>query len=312
MKFYTKQWYELMQRLDYCLGMKSIDDAKCTDADIQRLHVRARKKHVKDAEREYNEPPQFVELDFDELDFEEFVFFDVETGKLIKPGSVDEVKRNYEEQCRREYELFESRPPFDRDESLAEFDEMYENRMKYALENYPGWAKSRVDARLAALGYLPKSVYDRLKDESKANKREFDEINRAARKAFAAERKKLPERIFDDFGFHDAELVEFAERDGDFVIVLRGCFACFDGETPYIRVTFRNAKISEADGDAFSDTDDARCCVWLYDELYAVDGGIEAHMLFSSDKTKDGLAYLTLRCADIDVERNVAVDKAPD
>ena len=310
MKFYTKQWYELMQRLDYCLCMKAIADDKVrTDADIDRLYERALKKYVVDAEREYNEPPQFLELDPDELELDDIVFFDGQTGKLVKPKSMEEVKQNYEEERRRELELFENRPPFDRDESIAEFEEMYANRMKFGLAHYPEWARECVDARLAALDYLPKSVYDRLKAESKANKREFEKINRAARKALSAKAQKLPRRVVEEFGFHDAELLDYAERDGDVVMLLRGDFACFDGETPYIRVTFRNAETLEKDDVAFSGADGEYCRTWLYDELYvAAGGGIEAHMLFSSGKTDDGLAYLTLRCADIDVERNVEHD----
>ena len=41
--------------------------------------------------------------------------------------------------------------------------------------------------------------------------------------------------------------------------------------------------------------------VYLYDEFYAVDGGVEAHFLLCADDLK----YLTVRCADIVCERNV-------
>lgn len=310
MKFYTKQWYDLMQRLDYCLCMKSIADEKArTDEQIRRLYDRALKKYVADAEREHDTPPEFVEIDLEDIDPDEFAFFDENTGKLEKPSSAEEIKARLNEEMRLAREQFDSRPPFDRSESVAEFKEMYENRMKYELENYPEWVSESVDARLAALGYLPASVYEKLKAESKANKREFEKINRAAHKVLAAESEKLPQRIVDGFGFHDAELLEYSERGGDVVIVLRGCFACFDGETPFIRVTFRNAETIEKDVDAFSDNDDGYFCAWLYDELYSVDGGIEAHMLFASDKTESGLACLTLRCADIDIEKNAEYDE---
>lgn len=304
MKFYTKEWYELMQRLDYCLGMKPVEDKDYSDEDIRRLYERALKKYVGDAEREYNEPPQFIELDPDALELDEFVFFDGQNGKLEKPKSIYEIKQHYEEERRREFELFESRPPFARDECIADFREMYEARQKHEFERYPEWVRGSVDPRLAALGYLPRSVFDKLKAESKSNKREFDRINRAARKALEAEKAKLSERVTAEFGFHDAELMELSQSGSDLTMLLRRDCACFEGETPYTRVTFRNAAIVQADEKAFSQKDGGYDCAWLYDELYAADCGIEAHMLFY-DYKDGGLAYLTVRCSDIVIESNV-------
>ncbi len=38
MRYYTKQWYDLMQRLDYCICMKPIADKDYTDVDISALY----------------------------------------------------------------------------------------------------------------------------------------------------------------------------------------------------------------------------------------------------------------------------------
>ena len=38
MKFYTKDWYELMQKLDYCVCMRPISDGEYSDDDIKKLY----------------------------------------------------------------------------------------------------------------------------------------------------------------------------------------------------------------------------------------------------------------------------------
>ena len=38
MKFYTKEWYELMQKLDYCVCMRPISDGEYSDDEIKKLY----------------------------------------------------------------------------------------------------------------------------------------------------------------------------------------------------------------------------------------------------------------------------------
>ncbi len=44
MKFYTKEWYELMQKLDYCVCMRPISDGEYSDDDIKKLIIKGSKR----------------------------------------------------------------------------------------------------------------------------------------------------------------------------------------------------------------------------------------------------------------------------
>ncbi len=313
MKFYTKEWYELMQKLDYCVCMRPISDGEYSDDDIKKLYNKRLKAEIARDKRDYDEPPSFIDFDIDSADLDEFAYIDG-TGVLCKPSSKAEIKEIIEAEKAAAWAEYENRPPFDPSETEQMFRQMYDARLEYGLMRFPEWARETVDPRLVALGYLPRSVYDSLKEECRRNKKQFEQINRAARNALKKENKKIPARITDIFaGFHDASILRLNKRDGDLEMCVRLNCACFEDETPYVRVVFKNAHVLESDGLVVDDcakssgagsadatfADDMS--VYLYDEFYAVDGGVEAHFLLCADDLK----YLTVRCADIVCERNV-------
>lgn len=311
MKYFTKEWYELMQRLDYCLCMRPIADGEYTDADIKRLYDKKLKAEIARDRRDYNDPPTFIDFDIDDMDIDDFTFFDPQTGKLEKAASKAEITERIEAEKAAAWAEFNSRPPFDPAETVENFERMYEGGLKHGLSHYPEWAQKLLDPRLVALSYLPRTVYDRLKAESRRNKKEFERIERTARKALEKESARIPERILDIFsGFHDARIMRLDKLGDDIAMLVALDCACFEGETPYVRVLFKNAEIVESDGLPFNDGDSLRmptdegydiCLTYLYDEFYAVDGGIEAHFLLSFDDLK----YFTVRCADIVCEKNL-------
>lgn len=46
MKYFTKEWYELMQHLDYTVGMEPIADKKYSDEEIAALYENKRKTAI--------------------------------------------------------------------------------------------------------------------------------------------------------------------------------------------------------------------------------------------------------------------------
>lgn len=309
MRYFTKQWYDLMQRLDYCICMKSVADREYTDGDIAALYDKCLKREVARARREYDTPPQYISLDADELGLDDIYIFDEAAGVMKRPESIEQVEAMIEAERERDLAEFENRPPFDDAEAVRDFEEGYNARLEYEYKRFPEAEIAGVDKRLIALGYLPKSVFDRLKALSKANKREFDEINRSARKALSAAAKAMPKRVAAAFdGLHDAEILSIDNVGGDVAVTVELCGVPFDDRacdeddcgaesepmpTSAKRIVFKSAETIERDeaelgGGAF----------WLYDELYPADGGYEAHIMYECD----GLKYLTLRCTDIAVE----------
>lgn len=311
MKFFTKEWYGLMQGLDYCICMRPIADGKYTDEDIKRLYDKKLKAEIVRDRRDYNTPPSFIDFDLDELDLDDFAIYDTQSGILKKPESREEIEQSLAAEKAAAWAEYESRPSFDPTETVEHFKLMYEGGLKHGLSRFPEWAQKLTDPRLVALSYLPRSVYDRLKAESRRNKKEFERIEKEARKALDKEYSRIPERITDIFsGFHDASILRLSLSNEDLEMLVRLDCACFEGETPYVRVLFKNAEIIESDGISFegddglrkqSDDDDARL-TYLYDEFYYVDGGVEAHFLLSLCDLK----YLTVRCSDIVCDKNAA------
>lgn len=307
MKYLTKEWYNLMQRLHYTMCMRSIADKDYTDAEIETLYKRKLAASIRHARKEYNDPPHMVEIDFDNYSLDDFVWFDGE--KLVYPKSMDEVKRNYEEEYRRAKREFDARPPFDTSGTVEMFERMYQGGLEHGYSSFPDWVKDEVDIRLIALGYLPKSVYDRLKVEQKRNRAEFNRIERKARKALAKQAKEIPERISQHFGFHDGEILSFQNIGDDIVMMIKSDGVVFEDQTPYVRVTFVGGNVIERDANlkfahrkvSYDGEEHDAYCIWLYEGLYKTDDGYEAHMLLD----EDGLGYLTINCRDITIELNV-------
>lgn len=311
MRYYTKQWYDLMQRLDYCICMKPIADKDYTDGDIAALYDKCLKREVARARREYDTPPQYISIDDDGLELDDIYIFDQESGVMKRPDSIEQVKAMIEAERARDLAEFESRPPFDEAEAVSDFEDGYGARLEYEYKRFPEAEISGVDRRLIALGYLPKSVYDRLKAMSKANKREFDAINRAASKALRAAAIAVPKRVAEAFdGLHDAEILSIDDVGGDIAVIVELCGVPLDDRTcdeddcgaesepmptSAKRIVFRSAEIVERD-----EAELGGGATWLYDELYPADGGYEAHIMYECD----GLKYLTVRCADIAVENS--------
>lgn len=328
MKYFTKEWYNLMQRLHYTLCMRPIADKMSddnlgtqylspvankvyTDAEIEKLYKRKLAASIRHDRKEYDTPPQMIEIDFDkcsleDFDLEDYVWYDGE--KLVYPKSMDEVKRNYEEEYRRAKREFDLRPPFDPSGTIEMFERMYQGGLEYGYSSFPDWVRDEVDIRLIALGYLPKSVYDRLKVEQKRNRVEFNKINRAAEKTLRKQAKEIPERISQHFGFHDGEIMTFRNIGDDIEMIVKVNGVVFDDETPYVRVTFIDGKVIERDShlkferrkvDYDGEQRDAYC-TWLYEGLYKTEDGYEAHMLLSEGE----LGYLTIACRDIKIKLN--------
>ena len=99
MKFYTKEWYELVQRQNYTSGLKKIPDKVYTDEDIQAFYDKDLKAEVARDRRIHNTPPGPYDWE-DELLLPDrftpdtFLFENEETGELFHPET-PEIARHY-------------------------------------------------------------------------------------------------------------------------------------------------------------------------------------------------------------------------
>ncbi len=305
MKYYTKEWYDLMQKIDVSACYESIPDKIYTDQDIQILYDHKLREEIEIERLAYDTPPSlsFEELFEDDVTFdpEDFLFEDPETGDFYHPRSLAEVKTVIENNQRDLMEEFECRPPFDSTQTQDFFKDNYKYMLEDDFNDLPSWVPEKVDKRLLALGLLPESVYEQVLQEEAVISAKFEAINEEAEELL--DNQDIPEAIKDRFYFHDANFLSIAQEGTNLHFVLR-MYGVW-GASPFVSINFKNVSefereegleinlLSDENGQPYSST------YYLYEELYKTSEGYEAHFLVSSD---ENLKYMTLACKDIEIE----------
>lgn len=304
MKYYTKEWYQLMQEWGMDGMFKKIPDGEYNTASIKALYNKKLKNRIAEERRRYNQEPDMfhVEEFLTEENFtpDLWIYFDEESGQEVKASSVEDVIRREKEAYRKAYEQFINRPPFDKTETVELFEENYKSILESGVdEMYPDWIINSVDNRLLALDCIPESAYIRYKNELRDKKKQWNKINKAAEKVLNSQR--FPERVEDALCLHDADLLSLRKHGKNVLMIVKKDGIWPDDLTPYRRVIFINAKVIEKenglkptkckqDGIYFSNIR------FLYHEIYEENGVYEAHMMFDSNRD---LRYFTVKCNDI-------------
>ena len=317
MKFYTKEWYELMQRQGYTSGLKKIPDKVYTDEEIKAFYEGDLKEEITRDRKIHNTPPCVCDwedelLAPDRFTPDTFLFESEETGELFHPET-PEIARYYLEQARqRAQEQFAARPPFDPAETIECFRDCYKAQLRYGTAHFPKWLQESVDKRLLALNRISESAYKRLKKEEQVNRRAFEKIMTKA--AAVLEQQNIPYEIHSRFCFHDAAVLAIKKVRSNVELYLRKDGGWPGDTTPYIKVTFKNVQRFDREKGfslrpKLNENGDLRTgCIYLYDELYRIQNGYEVHMLFWTPKA---LRYLTICSEDVKFEDNIPVDSIP-
>ena len=317
MKFYTKEWYELMQRQNYTSGLKKIPDKVYTDEDFQAFYDKDLKAEVARDRRIHNTPPGPYDWEYelllpDRFTPDTFLFENEETGELFHPET-PEIARHYLEQDRRQaQERFAARPPFDPTETIECFRDCYRMMLKYGAKQFPQWVQESVDKRLLALNRIPENAYKRLKKEEQVNRRAFEKIN--AKATSVLEQQDIPDEIRSQFRFHDASVLAIKKVRSNVELYLKKDGGWPNDTTPYIKLIFKNVRQFDREKGfslrlKLNKWGDLRTgCTYLYDELYRTENGYEVHMMFW---TRKALRYLTICSEDIEFEDNIPLDAIP-
>jgi len=292
MKYYTKEWYELMQQQQYTSGMQKIPDKTYSDQEIQAFYDADLAAEVAHDREIYDTAPNYdwyeTLLDPSRFHPHMFLFINEETGRQFHPDTPDEARQYIEQERREREEAFEKRPPFDPAETIKCFEACYKGMIRYCACGYPQWVRDTVDNRLLALHRIPETAYERLRAEEAKNQKAFDKIVREAECALGAQ--DIPERIKSQMSFHDACLLALKKNKADMELYLRKDGGWFDGKTPYIKIIFKNVSIFEREkGFALrtkrnSEGEMISNCHYLYDELYRKDNVYELHILVATQK----------------------------
>ena len=133
MRYYTKEWYALMQKSDITTGLAKVPDGKYTKKDIDKLFEKKYKKELRAEKKAYDTPPDLSYL-MDVLEGEEFdpsdwVLADEATGKTRMPKDREEVRAFIQAEQDAELEEFNARAPFDEEDYRQMFCDIYEERL---------------------------------------------------------------------------------------------------------------------------------------------------------------------------------------
>ena len=174
---------------------------------------------------------------------------------------------------------------FSKAKAEVEFMNRHEDMVKRMEENIPQNILAEVaDTRVLALDIATKEVRQKLKAWCEGNMKQMHDVQDTYWKQICPELKDaVGEEIQKNFNFHDAVIKSMEMKTDSLAFRME--------HSDVKKVIFKNYKILEQDGYLLGAT-------WLYQEVYAVEGGNEYHGLLWKDGGK--LAYLTIQAEDIE------------
>ena len=174
---------------------------------------------------------------------------------------------------------------FSKAKAEVEFMNRHEDTVKRMEESIPQNILAEVaDTRVLALDIATKEVRQKLKAWCEGNMKQMHDVQDTYWKQICPELKDaVGEEIQKNFNFHDAVIKSMEMKTDSLAFRME--------HSDVKKVIFKNYKILEQDGYLLGAT-------WLYQEVYAVEGGNEYHGLLWKDGGK--LAYLTIQAEDIE------------
>lgn len=314
MKYYTKQWYRLLQSTDLELDQfEIIPDQEYTEAEVEKLYEQRLQEEIEEERRIYDQEPVLSYSPEDLKKAEKDCILCEEDGTLRQYRSLNQLKRELEKRHEKALQEFYNRPPFDPAGVTERFEAVFRQRAERA-EYFPEWLQTKVGIYFIGLGILPEGTYKRLQEQEKENQINFAHIDQLAVEESRKYWCQIPAkfcRVFLENGrpaFEEAYLLSFGERDGVITLILR-----YDNwekpgrRTPYVCIMFRDSELITCEinrpilcrpqgRDVFSD------CRHIADELYLLEDGRYEYHLLVSDSRK--LAYITIRCSDMICDEN--------
>lgn len=294
MKYLTKEWYELCQKTGLHFGMRVHKGAARYDEALYlQLYKRKEKEFVRMQRAIYDVDPRFM-LEQDGCTLIPLNKFS--KGELINEEDkvIYHMQHEEKERIQKLIKEYDARLPFDEKKCREEFSAIQETVKKEIIDSLPHELYQQIaDLRVFSLGYCTKKILSQLKGLSKDNGKKMERVLNEYSKA--QQEENIPQIIRERFGFHDCTVIEFTVGKDDIVIRLDTS----GGFTNFNMITFSTSEIIKQEGHILGST-------WLYDELYRMENGYEAHILLVGEE----IAELIIRCNDITIEeKEVQLEK---
>lgn len=194
MRYFTKEWYDLMQHQFYTSGLKVVPEHKYLVQEIKELYDEALQAEIDRERNTYSSDTM-----------------NADRKEWNQPGS----QQNHS---------FHNHPPFDPTEIIDSFRVCYRIGLRNAYSSFPSWVRKTVDRRLLALQMIPEHAYIRLKKEEMENRSQFQVITEAVQKEL--ERQDIPDYIGSSFHFHDSHVLGLRKSGTNAILILRNNAEC--------------------------------------------------------------------------------------
>lgn len=289
MKYFTKEWQNNYK--DICLELEvSLKAGRFSEKYYQDLY-NAKLKEFLEEEKEMSE----MEDGENEEDlWNEIHFFD-DNGNLVNARDVmteeefeklrEEILEN-ERQSMEDYE--EEIEPYDEDKLTESFLEMHNREVEELRQKLPAEILDQVaDVRVLALGKATRKVKKMIDKYCAEDDRNFEKAFENYSKYWDSISDKIPDNIKENYDFHDCMILKIKNIGDDIVFDLDNG----GGFTDIKRIIYKKAEMIESNF--------AKDCYWMYDEIYLADGGFEFHISIDGE---NGYDYITLKASDVEFE----------
>lgn len=292
MKFFTKEYQRDMGRIDIHMLMRATKKAERFDETYyQDLY----KKELKNFLKEQKEICEMMEEDdFDEADWDEISVMDeegnmVSVSEFMSQEEVEELRKSILEEEREASEDFEMEE-YDELELTNQFAENHKDEIEFLKNNLPKDILEDVaDIRVLALNKVSKDLKKRIEKYCKENEKTTEKVMEDYFNYFKMIENQIPQKILDNYDFHDCEILSVKKVGDDIVFDLDNS----GGFTEINKIIYRNGQMIENNLEENS--------YWIYDEIYKLDELYEFHIGISSNN-EYGYDYITLRASDVDFE----------
>ena len=262
MRYFTREWYDLMQRLHLHSGYVELEETANFDENLFiRLYKIKESEYIELQQKMYATPPLHIHIFIDDIAYENFDF--VSQNKRLDQEYEQELKE------------WEKREPLGREYFAEQFNDLYSIHSKNAsrqLKRIPNEILNEIaDLRVFILGYATKEIIKKLEKQSNINQIEYDNIRENYENDPRV--KCVPREKIRGFGFHDFKIYSFV------------CDNEIKLDVGYKVITFKEAKIIEAPTEVVGKS-------WEYSEVYKIDDLYEIHIFLSDN------SYLTISCED--------------
>jgi hypothetical protein len=291
MKFFTREWFNLREGSDIDLLMCVTKPAETFSEEyFQNLYHCMLKQHLK----LYKEMSELTADDIFQPGHWDSLTIVNEEGEFTDAShsfSSKDLEKLRDDICHKEQEAYDNFVPqvYDEEVLIKQFyDNNYLGRKKQLEALLPeDILKDVADIRVLALNKVSEDIQKRIrqfcaKKEEKALKieQEYQSHNRSII-------MQLPEKIRNEYGFHDCKVTHFEQQGTDVIIE----FDHSGGFTNVNKLIYHDATIIEQDNIVGS--------WWIYDEIYRMVDLYEFHAALQDENGQ--VRYFTLNASDIDL-----------